>query len=106
MKKEPVTPDMLTALVNARITDKCPYYLSDIRMVTLCLISYAGFFRFSEPSSIKAFDVKFVPFYVSIFLESSKTDPLYQRAWIVIVRSGQPICPVKTFEHYIVAAPI
>ena len=39
VKKEPVTPEMLTALVNARITDKCPCYLSDIRMVTLCLIS-------------------------------------------------------------------
>ena len=103
MKKEPVTPEMLTALVNTRITDKCPYYFSDIRMVTLCLISYAAVFRFSELSSIKAFDVKFVPFYVSIFLESSKTDPLYQRAWIVIVRSGQPSCPGKTFEHYIVA---
>ena len=35
VKKEPVTPDMLKALVKARITDKCPS-LSDIRMVAMC----------------------------------------------------------------------
>ena len=105
VKKEPVTPEMLKALVKARITDKCPS-LSDIRMVALCLIGYAGFFRFSELSSIKASDVKFFPSYVSIFLESSKTDQLRQGAWIVIARSGQPTCPVKALEHYIVAAQI
>ena len=48
----------------------------------------------------------FFPSYVSIFLESSKTDQLRQGAWIVIARSGQPTCPVKTLEHYIVAAQI
>ena len=95
VKKEPVTPEMLKALVKARITDKCPS-LSDIRMVAMCLIGYAGSFRFSELSSIKAYDVKFFPSYVSIFLESSKTDQLRQGAWIVIAaRSGQPTCPVK-----------
>ena len=34
VKKEPVTPEMLKALVKARITDKCPS-LSDIRMVAV-----------------------------------------------------------------------
>ena len=44
--------------------------------------------------------------HVSIFLESSKTYPLCQGAWIVIVRSGQAICPVKALERYIAAAKI
>ena len=106
VKKEPVTPDMLKALVKARITDKCPS-LSDIRMVAMCLIGYAGFFRFRELSSMTVSNVKvFFPSYVSIFLESSKTDQLRQGAWIVIARSGQPTCPVKTLEHYIVAVQI
>ena len=55
--KESVTPEMLKALVKARIKDKYPS-LSDIRMVALYLIGFAGFFRFSELSSIKASDVK------------------------------------------------
>ena len=105
VKKEPVTSEMLKALVKARITDKCPS-LSDIRMVALCLIGYDGFFRFNELASIKAADVKFFPSYVSIFLESSKTDQFRQGAWIVIARSGQPTCPVKALEQYIVAAKI
>jgi site-specific recombinase XerD len=105
VKKEPVSPEMLKALVTARIKDKSPS-LSDLRMVALCLIGYAGFFRFSELSSIKACDVKFFPSYVSIFLESSKTDQFRQGAWIVIARSGQPTCPVKALEQYIIAAKI
>ena len=64
LKKEPVTSGMLKALVKSRITDKCPS-LSDIRMVALCLISYAGFFHFSELSSIKASDTTFFPAYLS-----------------------------------------
>ena len=105
VKKEPVTPEMLKALVKARLTDKCPS-LSDIRMVELCLIGYAGFLRFSELSSIKASEVKFFLSHVSIFLESSKTDQFRQGAWIVIARSGQPTCPVKALEQYIAAAKI
>ena len=105
VKKEPVTPEMLKALVKARLANKCPS-LSDIRMVALCLIGYAGFFRFSELSSIKSSDVKFFPSYVSIFLESSKTDQFRQGAWIVIARSGLPTCPWKALEQYIAAAKI
>ena len=103
VKKEPVTPEMLKALVKASLTGKCPS-LSDIGMVALCLTGYAGFLRFSELSSIKASDVKFFPSHVSIFLESSKTDQFRQGAWIVIARSGQPTCPVKALEQYIAAA--
>ena len=58
VKKEPVSSEMLKTLVKARITDKSPSVLN-LRMVALCLISYAGFFRFSVLSSIKACDVKF-----------------------------------------------
>ena len=105
IKKEPATPEMLRALVQARITGKCPS-LSDFRMVALCLIGYAGFFRYNELSSIKASDIKFFPPNVSIFLESSKTDQFRQGAWIVIARSGLSTCPVRALEQYISAAKI
>ena len=72
-KKEPITSEMLKALVTCKISDKSPP-LSDLRIVDLCLLGYAGFFRFSELYSIRACDIKFFPTYVSIFLESSKTD--------------------------------
>ena len=45
VKKDPVTPEMLKALVESNITDKSPS-VSDRRSVALCLIGYAGFFPF------------------------------------------------------------
>ena len=105
VKKDPVTPEMLKVLVESKITDKCPS-VSDLRSVALWLIGYAGFFRFSELCHIKACDVKIFPSYVSIFLESSKTDQFRDGAWIIIARSDLPTCPVKALEEYISAAEI
>ena len=44
-KKYPVTPEMLKALVESKITDKS-FSISDLRSVALCLIGYAVFFFF------------------------------------------------------------
>lgn len=104
-KKEPITSEMLKALVTSKISDKSPS-LSDLRTVALCLLGYAGFFRFSELCSIRACDIKFFPTYVSIFLESSKTDQFRDGAWVAIARSNQDTCPVKALEQYIAAAKI
>ena len=88
-----------------KISDKSPS-LSDLRTVALCLLGYAGFFRFSEVCSIRACDIKFFPTYVSIFLESSKTDQFRDGAWVAIAQSNQDTCPVKALEQYIAAAKI
>ena len=94
VKEDPVTPKMLKALVESKITDKSPS-ISDRRSVALCLIGYADFFRFSELSLVS-----------SISLESSKTDQFRDGAWIVIARSDLPICPVRALEEYISGAQI
>ena len=60
VKKDPITPEMLKALEESKITDKSPS-LSDLRSIALCLIGYEGFFRFSELCHIKACDVKLFP---------------------------------------------
>ena len=81
--------------------------ICDLGSVALCLIGYAGFFRFSEYiCHIKACDVKFFPSYVSIFLESWKCDQFRDGAWIVIARTDLPTCLVKALEDYISAAQI
>ena len=98
-KKEPVSADMLKEMVKNKSADKCS--LSDVRSIALCLIGYAGFFRFSELSQIRACDVKFFPSHLSIFLERSKTDQLREGAWVCIARTGQETCPVKALQHYI-----
>ena len=63
-------------------------------------------FRFSTLCSIRACDIKFFPTYVSIFLESSKTDQFRDGAWVAIARSNQDTCPVKALEQSIAAAEI
>ena len=105
VKKDPITPEILNALVESKITDKSPS-VCNLRSFALCLIGYAGFFRFSELCHIKACDVKFFPSYVSIFLESSKCDQFRDGAWIVIARTDLPTCLVKALEDYISAAQI
>lgn len=103
VKKDPLTPEILKALVESKITDKSPS-ICDLRSVALCLIGYAGFFRFSELCHIKACDVKFFPSFSH--LESSKCDQFRDGAWIVIARTDLPTCVVKALEDYISAAEI
>ena len=60
VEKDPVTPEILQALVISNIKDKFPS-LSDLRPVALYPIGYAGFFRFSELRHIEACNVKSSP---------------------------------------------
>ena len=50
--------------------------------------------------------LRFLPTYVSIFLECSKTDQLQDGARIAIARSVKETCSVKALERFIVAADI
>lgn len=102
-RKEPITAEMLQSLA-LKYKDK--HSLSDLRTLALCLIGYAGFFRFNELCSIRACDVKLCHSYCSIFLESSKTDQLREGAWINIARTGKDTCPVSALEKYVKAAKI
>ena len=97
VKKDPITPEILNALVESKITDKSPS-VCNLRSFALCLIGYAGFFRFSELCHIKACDVKFFPSYVSIFLESWKCDQFRDGAWIVIARTDLPTCLARPWR--------
>ena len=46
--------------------------LPAIRTITICLLGYAGFFRFDEIASLKESDISMYDDH--IFVESSKTD--------------------------------
>lgn len=77
----------MKALVESEIKDESPS-LSDLRTVAMsCWLR--GVFRFSKLGLLRACDVKFCPCYVSIFLESSKTDQFRDGAWIAIARTDR-----------------
>ena len=102
---KPIAIEMLKALVTSKISAKSPS-LSDLKTVASCLLGYVGFFRFSELCSIRACDINFFPTYVSIFLESFKTDQFLDGTWVAIARSNLDTCPVKALEQYIAPAEI
>ena len=73
-KKEPMTPEILLQLRNYCLIPDCSMNLFDLRNITLCIIAYAGFFRFSEVSRIRRNHIDFNDVYMSIYIPSSKTD--------------------------------
>ena len=91
-KKEPVTPEILLSLfgrfggVNAS--------LSDLRLLTLCTLGYAGFLRFSELIALRRCDFEFETTFMRLFIERSKTDIYRDGAWVVIANTQKSTCPV------------
>ncbi|KAK3095272.1 hypothetical protein FSP39_012523 [Pinctada imbricata] len=102
-KKEPVTPEILLELVQ-RFGHSSNLY--DKRTVTMCLLAYAGFLRFSELANLKACDVKFSELFVTLFIEKSKTDQHREGHYVVIAKVDSPACPVKMLKEYLALAEI
>ena len=98
-KKEPITPEILKNLVDKFASLGAS--LLNIRVVTICLISFAGFLWFGEMANLKEADIQIFPDHLELFIESSKTDQYRDGAWIIIARSGQSTCPVRMLERYI-----
>ncbi|XP_067681328.1 integrase/recombinase xerD homolog, partial [Haliotis asinina] len=103
-KKEPIDVVILEKLVVRFGREDCS--LLDLRFLTMSILSYAGFFRFSEVSSIRRSDISFHEGYVRIFIEKSKTDVYRDGRFIVVAASGSKLCPVRMLHRYISLANI
>ena len=103
-KKEPITPEILRSLVDRYATEQAT--LADIRTLTICLLGFVGFFRYSELAKIKECDLQFFEDHLEIFVESSKTDQYRDGAIVVIARTGTDYCPVAMLERYMCLANI
>ena len=71
-KKEPITPKILSHLVDRFAGVEAD--LDDVRVITWCLIGFAGFLRYSELVALRESNVRIFPQHMEIFIESSKTD--------------------------------
>lgn len=103
-KKEPITAEILQKLVERFITDNAD--LSVVRTICICLLGYAGFFRFDEIASHKESDVNTYVDHMEVFVESSKTDQYRDGAWVPIARTHSKVCPVAMMERYFYLADI
>lgn len=64
-KKEPITVDMLRRMVKVLSTSRTG--LKGLRLITVLLVSFAGFLRFSECVNLRRSDIKFV-YYTCCFV--------------------------------------
>ena len=101
-KKEPITVDILDKLVKKFGND--PHNLSNLRICTLCLLGFSGFFRYSELSEIKLKDLHFSNTHVEVKLSKSKTDTYRKGSSVIIARTGNILCPVTWLNRYIETA--
>ena len=73
VKKEPITPEILTKLVDKFGQEDAS--LLNVHTLTVVLVGYAGFLRFDEfEFNLKESDVQILEEHMELFIESSKTD--------------------------------
>ena len=103
-KKEPVTSSILRMLVDKFGSNDAP--LSDVRTLSICLLSFAGFLRYDEIANLKETDVSVFADHAELYIESSKTDQYRDGTWVVIARTQSDLCLVVMLEHYMKLARI
>ncbi|KAK3086232.1 hypothetical protein FSP39_015566 [Pinctada imbricata] len=103
VKKDPVTPEMLTEL--------CKFYsdcndLLIVRDIAMILISFSAFLRYDELSHLKCSDLSIHDSYISIHIERSKTDRFRQGDEVLVSKGSTCACPVQALIRYITLAGI
>lgn len=97
-KKDPVSIEMLLELCNMYLDNND---LLVVRDLTMILLSFAGFLRFDEVSSLLCSDVKIECDYLFLFIRKSKTDQ-YRNGNEVLIAKGETIaCPFSMFNRYV-----
>ena len=74
-KKEPITIDMLRAMVQDTVEHDT---LANVRLTTACLLAFAGFLWFNKLVNIRPCDLCFSNDMLTLFLPRSKTDQLWK----------------------------
>ena len=101
LKKEPVTSDMLTVMVNS-LTPSSP--LTDIRLVASSLLAYSAFLRYDELSRLRCSDIVFSEGSMKVHITSSETDQYRLGNSVLVARTSSATCPVAMLERYFAAA--
>ncbi|XP_053391932.1 uncharacterized protein LOC128554660 [Mercenaria mercenaria] len=98
VKKEPVTTEMLLGMYNQLYSTG---NLKNQRIICACLVAFSGFMRSSELLHIKVSDIQFYQSFMTIFVESSKTDRYRDGSWITIAKTEICLCPVVNVQKLI-----
>ena len=94
-RKEPIDIGILTRLYDNMYMEN---NAKNQRIICAFLLGFAGFLRSSELLNIKVSDIIFQDAYMSIFIESSKTDKYREGAWVLIAKTNTKLCPVSNVK--------
>ena len=72
----------------------------------MCLLSFAGFLRYNELSSLRCKDITIHDSHIDIFIYKSKTDQYRDGNNVVIARWSKVTCPVGNLVKYISCSDI
>ena len=91
VKKAPITVDIVKAMVED----------TDLRLITTCLLRFAGFLRFDELAKLRATDPTIDAEKLTLHIRKSKTDQLWKGSKLVIARTSNTTCPVSMLNRYL-----
>jgi site-specific recombinase XerD len=98
VKKDPVSTDTLISLCNM-FQDSTD--LTVVRDLTMILLCYSAFLRFSELSQLKCYHITVKDDYLVIKIKNSKTDQ-YRAGDDILVSKGQSLaCPYNMLMKYV-----
>lgn len=102
-KKTPISKDALTRCCEKYADNN---ELQIRRDISMALLLFAGFFRFSELACLTIKDIAICATHLTIQVNNSKTDQYRKGDEVVISRSGKVTCPVMNLEKYMLLANI
>ncbi|MCG7875781.1 MAG: tyrosine-type recombinase/integrase [Candidatus Thiodiazotropha endolucinida] len=100
-KKDTVDSEMLISLCDKFRDTSDVLYLRDITMI---LLGYAGFLRFSEISQLKCNDIEFKEDYFILYIRKSKTDVYRDGKEVLISKGVSSACPHSMLLRYLDAS--
>lgn len=97
VKKDIVSSEMIIELCDTYIGSSDLIDVRDLCMITL---SFAGFLRYDEMSSLRCSDISFSQEYVSINISKCKTDQYRSGSEVVVSKGVSSACPYDMLLRY------
>jgi integrase len=98
-RKEPFTLEMVLALAEIYAGPAAP--ATQVMLVGLIILAYAGGFRFCEATRVKVRDLVFHEGYMTVFVAFRKNDQYRDTDTVPIAMGGTAACPVNMLKRII-----
>ena len=81
-KKEPASTDLIKAIISRHGQETVT--LKDLRIVTMCTVSFVGYFALRNCSTLRICDIKLFNDHIKIYVPCSKTE-VYRQGQVVFI---------------------